>query len=107
MKHSSPSSDLSGASMTKGRMATNWPLCVDLDGTLVRTDMLVENFVILLRDWKVLLRIPSWLIEGRPRLKNELAKRAQIDPAVLPYCRELLEYLQVEKSRGRHLVLAT
>lgn len=102
-----PSLDASRVGTPHGTVAANPPLCVDLDGTLVRTDMLVESFVVLLSDWKVLLRIPFWLIEGKARLKNELAKRAQIDPAVLPYCKDLLDYLQVQKSRGRYLVLAT
>jgi len=102
-----PSSDVSRVDTSHGKVAENRPLCVDLDGTLVRTDMLIENFVVLLRDWKVLLRIPFWLIEGKARLKNELAKHAQIDPTVLPYNQGLLDYLQVQKSLGRYLVLAT
>lgn len=84
------------------------PLCVDLDGTLVKTDLLVESFFALLRQdfWAVWL-IPLWLLAGKARLKQELARRVALDPALLPYNQALLAYLRAEKSRGRVLVLAT
>ena len=83
------------------------PLCVDLDGTLVQSDTLVESLVELIRQWRVLARLPYWLLLGKARLKRELAERARLDYAFLPYRNELLTYLRKEKSRGRYLVLAT
>ena len=85
----------------------NSPLCVDLDGTLIQSDTLFESVVALLRQWDALLRMPYWLMHGKARLKKELAERAALDPALLPYCTELLSYLQDQKNRGRRLVLAT
>lgn len=84
------------------------PLCVDLDGTLLRSDLLWESVVAVLRQepW-ALLRSPGWLAEGRARLKRELADRAAIDPATLPYHEPLLAHLRAEKAKGRTLLLVT
>lgn len=83
------------------------PLCVDLDGTLLRTDTLFEMLAGALRDWRILLMLPIWLLRGRAVLKQELARRVSLDPAALPYETRLLEYLRGERARGRRLVLAT
>jgi len=84
------------------------PLCVDLDGTLVRTDMLFETLVAALRRNPLLaLRLPLWLAAGRARLKRELASRAVFAPAALPYDEQVLETLRRERCAGRRLVLAT
>ncbi len=84
------------------------PLVVDLDGTLVRTDLLVETAVLALRYNPLsAFQMVSWLAQGRARLKAELARRADLDPAHLPYRRPVLEYLQDERARGRRLLLAT
>lgn len=84
------------------------PLCVDLDGTLLKTDILFESLARLLRrkPW-VLLLVPVWLLQGRAKLKRELALRAGIDPAHLPYNQELLDYLQREQSAAREVWLVT
>jgi hypothetical protein len=67
------------------------PLCVDLDGTLIRTDLLWESVVSALRHcpW-LLLAIPFRLLRGRAFLKQELARRVSIDVASLPYNPELM-----------------
>lgn len=83
------------------------PLCVDLDGTLVRTDCLVETLLAAARDPATLLRIPGWLARGRAALKAELAARAELDVELLPYNTELLEYLREQRALGRWIVLAT
>lgn len=84
------------------------PLCVDLDGTLVRGDTMVESGLGTLRasplNW---LRVPYWLARGRARLKAELARRGRIDIATLPWRDEVLDHLRSEHARGRRLVLAT
>lgn len=84
------------------------PLFVDLDGTLLRTDLLYESLfgLIKARPWTALL-VPVWLARGKARLKAELARRVDIDPAGLVYNQAVLERLQAERGRGRRLVLAT
>ncbi len=84
------------------------PLCVDLDGTLLRIDSLHESaFSAAFHDWRVLARIPGWLAKGRAHLKAELASRWRFDPATLPYNGPLLEHLRSERDAGRQLVLCT
>jgi 4-hydroxybenzoate polyprenyltransferase len=84
------------------------PIAVDLDGTLVRTDLLVESAVLLVRHHPLrALRIPFWLLRGKAHFKAELARQVTPDLAQLPYRRSLLEYLQAQRAGGRRLVLAT
>lgn len=88
--------------------ATEPPLVVDLDGTLIRTDMLHESSVRLFRDDPLAtLRIPGWLGGGKAALKRELAQRTRIDAAVLPYNTEVVEWLREQHAAGRRLVLCT
>ena len=84
------------------------PLCVDLDGTLIYTDLVWESLVRLLRHNPLYgFVVPFWLMAGRARLKEEIAKRVDVDPAALPYNEALLEYLRSERSAGRQIILAT
>ncbi len=83
-------------------------LVVDLDGTLLATDLLWESVIALARqDPGALLRLPLWAARGRPRLKAEIARRVALDVARLPYREELLAFLREERARGRRIVLAT
>jgi 4-hydroxybenzoate polyprenyltransferase/phosphoserine phosphatase len=80
---------------------------VDLDGTLVRTDLLTESICRLMRrPWLIPLLL-VWLLKGRAHLKREAARRTAIEPDGLPYNKELLEWLREERSRGRKLLLVT
>jgi 4-hydroxybenzoate polyprenyltransferase/phosphoserine phosphatase len=84
------------------------PLVVDLDGTLITSDLLDEcasRFVTdsPLQVWRLLV----WLARGRLVLKRELATRATLDVPVLPYNLKLVEWLYEEHERGRRLVLAS
>lgn len=88
--------------------ANSVPLCVDLDGTLIRTDVLWESLALLLkRNPLYLAAVPFWLLRGRAFLKQQIAARARINPATLPYNPEFLEFLRLERRQGRTLVLAT
>ncbi|MEO9160926.1 MAG: UbiA family prenyltransferase [Casimicrobiaceae bacterium] len=84
------------------------PLCVDLDGTLVATDLFVESLVALLAraPWYVVL-VPWWLLDGRAALKREVSRRSPIDPAYLPYRIDVLEWLRAQANAGRPVYLAT
>lgn len=84
------------------------PLAVDLDGTLIATDLLWESlFLLLRRNPLYLFLVPVWLLSGPARLKQEIAARVDIDPAALPYREEFVERLRAERGAGRRLVLAT
>ncbi len=84
------------------------PLAVDLDGTLIATDLLWEGLFLLLRKNPLFLfMVPLWLARGPATLKQEIAKRVDIDPAALPYRKEVLERLHADRAAGRRLVLAT
>ncbi len=84
------------------------PLAVDMDGTLLRTDLMWEHLLQLLRDRPLaLLAVPGWLRRGRAFFKQQLAARTQVDAATLPYNVEFLEWLREQKRAGRRLILAT
>lgn len=84
------------------------PLCVDLDGSLVKSDTLLDGLCQFARRSPAeLWRLPVWLAQGRAHLKSEVARRAPIDVARLPWNAVLLRYLQAEHRAGRPLYLAT
>ena len=83
-------------------------LCVDLDGTLVRTDTLVEMWLSVMRRNPLSAALSiTWLLKGKAYFKERLAMAAELDISHLPYNEELIEYLTTQKSAGRHLVLTT
>lgn len=84
------------------------PLCVDLDGTLLHSDILLESVLALLkqRPWFLAL-LPFWLLQGRAYLKAQIASRVELEVETLPYNRDFLNYLNKEHEDGRILVLAT
>ena len=84
------------------------PLCVDLDGTLIRSDVLFESAAVLLRrqPWAAFAMI-GWLGGGKARMKREIAKRVSLDVALLPYNEEFVDWATAEHERGRTVVLAT
>ena len=84
------------------------PLCVDLDGTLVRTDLLFEMALSYVRQKPSgVLDLMAWTLRGKARLKTELAARVRLDAATLPYNPELLAELRSQKSAGRKILLVT
>jgi 4-hydroxybenzoate polyprenyltransferase len=84
------------------------PLCVDLDGTLVKSDTLADSLMVLARCHPTaLLRAPFWAIKGKAHLKSQVGSLVTLDVAHLPYNRPLLDYLRDEHAAGRKLYLAT
>ena len=84
------------------------PLCVDLDGTLITSDLLFESLAALIRRSPIsLFKLPFWLLRGRAYLKAKVAEAGAVDVGNLPYNGELIHWLGREKAAGRTLVLAT
>ncbi len=83
-------------------------LAVDLDGTLVRTDLLIESLLALLKRTPFCIFIlPLWLLKGKAYFKQQIACRVALDVSVLPYRQDLLDYLKAQRAEGRTIVLAT
>jgi 4-hydroxybenzoate polyprenyltransferase len=88
--------------------ADNLPLVIDLDGTLLRSDVLYESTLKLLRakPWLV-FALPFWLGGGKARLKQEIANRVELDIASLPFDEEVMAWIRSERARGRHVALCS
>ena len=84
------------------------PLCVDLDGSLVKSDTLVDSLLQLLRTHPDLaLILPGKLINGKAAFKAFVTTSVTLDAAHLPYNGPLLDFLRHEHARGRTIYLAT
>jgi 4-hydroxybenzoate polyprenyltransferase/phosphoserine phosphatase len=83
-------------------------IVVDLDGTLVNSDLLVENLFLFLRLYP--LRVVSlflWLLRGKAHFKRQLADAVLPSVDNLPYNKPLLTWLKWQREAGFKLVLAT
>lgn len=84
------------------------PLVVDLDGTLIKGDLLIEGMIALLKRAPLyLFLLPIWAIGGRAALKAKVAAHVEIDISALPVHPAFLAHLQSEKKQGRRLYLAS
>ena len=84
------------------------PLCVDLDGTLVKSDTLLDTVIVLARQSpRSLLQFPRWVAEGKASFKRKVSLITAIDVVHLPYNQPLLEYLREQHAEGREIYLAT
>ena len=88
---------------------TRPPLVVDLDGTLLRSDLLHETFAAAFfrNPLATLFVVLRALLAGRARLKQALCALACLDVEALPLRAPVVAYLQEQKRLGRELHLAT
>lgn len=84
------------------------PLVLDLDGTLVRTDMLAESGLYRLKKSPLgfLLALAS-LVKGRSRLKAAFATGFEFSTNLLPFRPEVLKLMNQALADGREVILAT
>ncbi len=83
-------------------------LCVDLDGTLVKSDTLLDTVLVVARQRPLELRhVPGWIAQGKAAFKRHLTGLVMLDVEYLPYNRPLLEYLMQQHGEGRAIYLAT
>jgi 4-hydroxybenzoate polyprenyltransferase len=93
----------------QGRVLETYPpLVVDLDGTLLRSDLLLETTMAFVRSHPLqLFKLFGWLIHGKAALKQGLALATQLDVTVLPYDPAVIELIETERAGGRMIILAT
>ncbi|WP_447793372.1 UbiA family prenyltransferase [Pseudomonas farris] len=84
------------------------PLVVDLDGTLLKSDLLLETGMAFIRSQPLKLHKPlGWLTKGKAQFKERLAHATHIDVTVLPYDTAVIELIEAARKEGRKVVLAT
>jgi 4-hydroxybenzoate polyprenyltransferase/phosphoserine phosphatase len=84
------------------------PLCVDLDGTLIRSDTLHEALLLLARGSpSTLPALPLWLAGGKAKLKRLVAERVELHSPSLPYCEDVLALIRQARQQRRPVVLVT
>ena len=84
------------------------PLIVDLDHTLIDTDLLMESSkgVLGKSPW-LIFHYLAWFSKGRGYLKDQLVKRFEINIAELPFNEAVIAYIQERKKLGDTVILAT
>src|SRR5215469_9678840 len=84
------------------------PLVVDLDGTLIRTDLLVESaFAHIAARPSRCLGLLSAFVRGKAALKAEIASATDLDVAHLPYDANVIALIDEARSSGRPVYLAS
>lgn len=85
-----------------------YPLVLDLDGTLLRTDLLLECALQFVRaqPLRVFLLV-WWALHGIAYLKHQLAERTELAIELLPVNEELAAYARVASANGREVIIAT
>ncbi len=84
------------------------PLVADVDGTLIRGDLLIEGAARLLGKSPLkLFALPLWLAGGRARLKRKVAEAAPLPPATLALNPEVLDEITAATAAGRAVWLAS
>jgi 4-hydroxybenzoate polyprenyltransferase len=89
-------------------ISSAYPLVLDLDGTLFRTDLLLEALLHYLKRHPLgLILCLLWVCKGIAHLKHELAKRVDIAVELLPVNEALVVYARDAAERGRVVIAAT
>jgi 4-hydroxybenzoate polyprenyltransferase/hydroxymethylpyrimidine pyrophosphatase-like HAD family hydrolase len=90
-------------------------LCVDLDGTLLKGDLLVENLIKAFK-YKPLLIFKAIYVaiaankikeDAKAAFKNTLALGCKIDSENLIFNQSVLDFINIQKSKGRKIYLVT
>jgi 4-hydroxybenzoate polyprenyltransferase/phosphoserine phosphatase len=84
------------------------PICVDLDGTLVKSDTLIDSLLVLVRKRPRLVpALFAQVLRGKAAFKAFVTSNVNLDVQHLPYNRKLLQYLNGQRREGRPIYLAT
>ena len=83
-------------------------LVVDLDGTLLKSDMLHECFWnAFSRNWRTPFLSAIALGRGKAALKEYLCSAAKIDVRTMPYDDEVIAYVRTHRAKGGRTALVT
>ena len=83
-------------------------IVIDLDGTLTKTDLLIESFLLMIKQNPFLAFVALlWLRKGKAYMKREIARRVDLPVDHLPYNQDVIDYIKKKKAAGHRIALAT
>lgn len=82
-------------------------LFVDLDGTVFKSDLLLESLIWLLRNnlRTLFFQVPLWLFKGKAHLKLQLSKKVALNLKTQPLNQQFTTYIKNEVAQGRRAIL--
>jgi 4-hydroxybenzoate polyprenyltransferase len=84
------------------------PLCVDLDGTLIKTDSIIETIIIAIRKSPfIIVLLPFWLIRGKNYFKNKIVSFGIPDVTLFPYNQPVIDRILTARTQGRKIILTS
>jgi 4-hydroxybenzoate polyprenyltransferase/phosphoserine phosphatase len=85
------------------------PLVIDVDGTLIKSDLLIESALKLVKQSPLsIVWMARWLLfGGKARLKSRIAELVELDIGHMPFCNEILALCRQARLQGRRVLLAT
>ena len=98
------------SSVAQNLLPDELPLVVDLDGTLIKTELPWESFISVLTRHPVrLVKILKKKLKTKKEgfFKTELEKWAELSVQNMPFSKNFLNWLKEEKATGRKLILCT
>ena len=91
-----------------GNKSKDIALFVDLDGTLITTDTLLESIILLLKAYPLkIFSLIIWLFRDKAFFKDKVSKYKIPQADLLPYRDDVLDYIKEEKGKGRKVYLLT
>lgn len=86
---------------------SSMPVYVDMDGTLVKTDIAQELILQCFKKFHLFLQLLALLFSGRSKIKRFLGENTAFSAERLPYNQKVIDYLNEQKALGRPIILAT
>ena len=86
----------------------NIPLCVDLDHTLLKTNLFYEALIEIIRTrFHLLFLLPFWFFKGREFLKNQILKNIRLETELMPLNEEITKFCKEQAHQGRTIFLVS
>ena len=108
MQSSAALNALAEADLPASDACSDYPLVLDLDGTLLRTDLLLEAALqYAKKSPHTAFLLFWWALKGIAHLKHQLAQRTDLAIELLPVNERLVTYAREAADNGRTVVAAT
>lgn len=102
------SDDIVAEPLTGRQVSSSIPLLIDLDHSLIRTDLLLETWLAYVATYPLRMAHPvAWALKGRANLKRKLAEAVELDADLIPVNEKVVALAEEAKRAGRQVFIVT